>query len=112
MVSLSPVTWENVVEVIAMKMPEVETCDVTECYYNRDNMCHANAITVGSPCPRCDTYIKSPEHSIPADIGLVGACHESDCKFNQQLSCQAPGIHVGHHMEHADCKTYSPVQMQ
>lgn len=92
-----------------MNMPEIRMCDATECYYNKDKQCHANAITVGSPCPRCDTYIKTAEHNVPADKGLVGACHESDCKFNQQLSCKAPGIQVGHHVDHADCKTYSPL---
>jgi len=104
----TPVFGKVPAEVIQMKMPEVKMCDATECYYNKESQCHANAITVGSPCPRCDTYVKAAEHGIPADTGLVGACHESDCKFNQQLSCQAPGIQVGHHLDHADCKTYSP----
>lgn len=98
-------------EVIPMKMPEVKMCDATECFYNQAERCHANAITVGSPCPRCDAFVESAQHAAPADIGLVGACHENDCKFNTELSCQAPGIQVSHHGEHADCKTYTPVQV-
>ena len=94
-----------------MKMPEVKMCDATECFFNEGDLCHANAISVGSPCPRCDAYVKSDEHGTPASIGLVGACHESECKFNEEISCQAPGIRVGHHMTHADCQTYSPRQL-
>ncbi len=93
-----------------MLMPEVDKCTVDSCFYNNDNMCHANAITVGSPCPKCDTFVASDNHGDPALMGLVGACHESDCKFNLELSCAADGIEVGCHQDHPDCKTYSPVQ--
>lgn len=94
----------------AMEMPEINQCNVNECFYNMDNECHANAILVGSSCPRCDTFIAEGDHAEPADTGRVGACHEADCVFNEELSCQAPGINVGHHAEHADCLTYTPVQ--
>lgn len=94
-------------EELLTKMPEVNTCDAVECYYNRDNMCHANAVTIGSGCPRCDTFIASDEHGSPASMGRVGACHEKDCNFNDQLSCRAPGIDVGRHMDHGDCLTYA-----
>lgn len=90
-----------------MEMPEIRSCSMTECFYNEDNVCHANAITVGSPCPRCDTFIESNEHAEPADVGRVGACHEADCVYNEMLSCTALGITVGHHDGHADCFTYA-----
>lgn len=91
-----------------LRLPEIQECDVQDCFYNRERVCHAPAITVGSPCPRCDTYISSSDHGQPADQGLVGACREDDCRFNHELACHAPGIVVGHHSGHADCFTYSP----
>lgn len=90
-------------------MPDVRRCSATECYYNRSSMCHAEAINVGSPCPRCDAYSSSAQHGGPSERGVVGACHESECRYNDELSCIAPGIEVGHHLEHADCVTYAPV---
>ena len=91
-----------------MKLPVVRECDVLDCYYNTREVCHAPAITVGSPCPRCDTYMSSSEHGKPADVGQVGACHEAECRFNHTMSCHAPNIVVGPHQGHADCITYSP----
>lgn len=90
-----------------MEMPEIRSCSVRECFYNEDNMCHANAVTIGSPCPQCDTFIQSNEHAEPASVGRVGACHEADCVYNEMLSCTALGVTVGHHDGHADCFTYA-----
>lgn len=90
-----------------MQMPKIKMCDADGCYYNRGSQCHANAITVGSECPCCETYMSSPQHGTPADLGSVGACHMNDCKFNQQMSCQAPGIEVGCHADHPDCLTFT-----
>ena len=89
--------------------PEVKKCDVTQCFYNAENLCHADAITVGdAECPMCDTFISNNQHAQPANQGRVGACHEADCAHNKMLSCQSPGIEVGWHMNHADCMTYEP----
>ncbi|MDD2485071.1 MAG: DUF1540 domain-containing protein [bacterium] len=90
------------------RLPRIKECDVIDCFYNTDKLCHASAITVGSPCPKCDTYLSSSEHGKPADMGQVGACHEDDCRFNHELTCHAQEIVVGHHQRHADCFTYSP----
>lgn len=89
-----------------MMMPEVKRCDVSECFYNTEHMCHANAILVGSDHPSCDTFVSPGSHAVPAEIGAVGTCHVSDCEYNADLSCHANGIDVGYHAEHADCMTY------
>ncbi|MHB9154600.1 MAG: DUF1540 domain-containing protein [Endomicrobiales bacterium] len=82
-------------------------CSVTECNYNKGNQCHTPAITVGSPCPSCDTYTFNLGQGGDAGvIGGVGACRKSDCMYNQQLECHANGIMVGKHTNHADCQTY------
>ncbi|MHB0913395.1 MAG: DUF1540 domain-containing protein [Armatimonadota bacterium] len=89
-------------------MPEVSRCSVRECYYNENNLCHANAIQVGSEHPVCDTFISAGQHGAPSYIGRVGACHVSNCEYNRDLSCIADGIDVGKHSEHADCLTFEP----
>lgn len=89
-----------------MEMPEVDMCEVTKCFYNEDNQCHANAIQVGSDHAMCDTFIVSSSHGNPADVAMVGACHESDCVWNESLSCASDGINVGNHEGHADCLTF------
>lgn len=88
--------------------PEVKNCAVQECFYNQNELCHANAIMVGSGHPACDTFAKSQsgEHGVPAPTGHVGACHERDCKFNDELSCHAGAINVDRHQNHADCVTF------
>lgn len=91
-----------------MQMPEVKRCTVDECYYNQNQMCHANAIQVGSDHPECDTFIRLGDHGNPADMGKVGACHVTQCEYNSSLSCTANGIEVGRHAEHADCVTFEP----
>lgn len=89
--------------------PEIKKCTVNQCFYNANDLCHADAITVGdSTCARCDTFISNNQHAQPAPKGHVGACHEADCEYNQQLMCHANGIDVGMHMGHADCMTYEP----
>jgi hypothetical protein len=89
-------------------MPPVSKCDVTQCFYNRDAMCHAPAINVGGEHPMCDTFITANNH-IPGDqMSAVGACHVAQCEYNQDLTCRADGILVGLHNNHADCFTYEP----
>ena len=88
---------------------EIKNCAIQECFYNDNELCHANAITVGADHPMCDTFIKMQDwHGQPADMGHVGACHEFDCKFNETLSCSAPSINVDYHEKHADCVTFEP----
>lgn len=93
------------------QMPEVRNCAAQDCYYNRTEVCHAPAITVGSGHPVCDTFIyRSDDHGMPAANGSVGACHEGDCKFNDLLMCHAGSINVDYHLGHPDCVTYDPRQ--
>ena len=87
-------------------MPEIKHCDVRECFYNKDGRCHAEAITVGSLSPKCDTFFKTDQHGGPATQGHVGACHVSDCHWNKQLSCTAEGIEISLHGQEPDCDTF------
>jgi hypothetical protein len=91
------------------KMPRIIDCQVTDCAYNSDKMCHAMAITVGDASPFCDTFLKKEQKGGALDvIGGVGACKVERCKFNDSLECSADGIHVGRHADSAQCDTFSP----
>ncbi|OPY66348.1 MAG: hypothetical protein A4E57_02842 [Syntrophorhabdaceae bacterium PtaU1.Bin034] len=91
-----------------MEMPKISKCEVTECSYNQNALCHAIAITVGGDHPVCDTFCGEKAKGGVADAtGSVGACKESDCKFNESLECSAPSITVAHHYGHADCATFT-----
>ena len=90
-------------------MPLVSKCLVDNCFYNRDNQCHAPAINVGGMHPSCDTFITQPEHIHRQDTALVGACHVKQCRFNADLTCSAAGIIVSSHADHADCGTFEPL---
>jgi len=88
------------------EMPPVTKCEVTNCFYNRDMLCHAPAINVGGEHPMCDTFLPSANH-IPGDqTSAVGACHVDQCRFNMDLTCHAAGILVASHNDHADCETF------
>ncbi|MCE5186801.1 MAG: DUF1540 domain-containing protein [Planctomycetaceae bacterium] len=102
-----------------MEMPEVQSCDVLECAYNKQRQCHALAITVGdSGKPRCETFWAGKGGSSESDAGdssktsHVGACHTSDCEYNERLQCSAPGIRVGYQNENPNCLTYEPSLVQ
>lgn len=88
-------------------MPPVSRCDVTRCFYNRGNGCHAPAINVGSDHPACDAFIADAKHIARPDVGLVGACHVDDCRYNKDRVCSANGIIVAEHSGHADCTTFT-----
>ncbi|HOF87749.1 MAG TPA: DUF1540 domain-containing protein [Armatimonadota bacterium] len=90
------------------QLPPVTKCDVEECFYNRQTMCHAPAINVGGEHPNCDTFIPKGEHIMRSNTAMVGACHVDQCEYNQELTCHAAGIVVTHHLQHADCDTFEP----
>ena len=93
---------------MAMSMPKITACSMTDCAYNGDNSCHAIAITVGGTHPMCDTFMKTKQKGgVPDIIGGAGACKEDDCRFNKSLECTASGIKVGPHSGHGDCLTFS-----
>ena len=87
-------------------MSNINKCNDEECYYNKDNMCHAEAITVGSSSPKCDTFWKSTQHGGPAKMAHVGACHMSNCRWNQDMSCSAEGVEIKVQGTEADCDTF------
>lgn len=90
-------------------VPEVKTCKVTECYYNRDNECRAHGITVGSEEPICETFMQSSQHSNKQGAGDVGACHVNQCTYNDQLYCHAcDDIVVDMKDNNAFCMTFKP----
>jgi hypothetical protein len=91
-----------------IEMPDVSTCDATECAYNEKGACHARAITVGDELhPDCDTFLRSGEHCHRADRAGVGACKVKACKHNDDLECQAPAIRVGHREGRVECLTFT-----
>jgi hypothetical protein len=94
-----------------MKMPNIKSCSVEDCAYNKQQQCHALAITVGDENgAMCDTYwSKSKSQSEggdPSRAGSVGACHIGDCKYNERLECSADKISVGPGQDKADCLTF------
>jgi len=94
-----------------MDMPKVNECDVQECCYNQNRLCHALAITVGdSVDPCCDTFTTacSSKGGNSGSTGAVGACKVSICRYNMKLECQADGIIVGKTEHAADCLTFEP----
>jgi hypothetical protein len=83
-----------------MEMPQIQSCDMTDCDYNKRKQCHAMAVTIGDgDNPRCDTFWvatgRKEKSGDPTQIGHVGACRVSQCLYNDRLQCMAEGIMVG-----------------
>lgn len=95
---------------LVIDVAAVGDCSVTECAYNKDSTCHAQAITIGSGIhPACDTFFMRSDHVHDAShVAGVGACKIAGCRYNQDLECRAESIEVAHHGAHADCVTYAP----
>jgi len=91
-----------------MEMPIVSECDVTDCSYNKDNKCHAMAITIGdSVHPICDTYCTSSRKGVDTTcMASVGACKTTTCIHNAGLECSASEICVGFNNGEIDCLTF------
>jgi hypothetical protein len=91
-----------------MKMPKVGKCEVTACAFNRQEACHAPAITVGDgDRPRCDTYVESSSPAGEPDaVGKVGACKVTMCEFNRRMECSASKINVGYNRDDPCCMTF------
>lgn len=90
-----------------MDMPKVMDCTMDDCCYNRDEKCHATAITVGDNVPMCDTYMSGSHGGGAKKQGSVGACKVEKCKFNTDLECCcSSGIHVGMHSNQPECLTF------
>lgn len=95
---------------MTLEMPLVDHCSITQCAYNRDQTCHARAITVGNGVhPGCDTFFDNHEHiHETARTAGVGACKVSGCSYNEDLECNAGRITVGRNLDEIACITYSP----
>ena len=94
---------------MAMKMPQVSDCTVTDCAYNTSQACHALAITVGEEPdePICDTFFASSNHGGVKDVTAgVGACKAADCQFNQEFECTAANVKIGYQGDQPDCLTF------
>jgi hypothetical protein len=91
-----------------MDMSKISKCGVNACAYNKDQRCHALAITIGDANnPRCDTFFSSGSKGGDAtSIGKVGACKVSVCKHNESLECSAGQIEVGTKQNTAYCLTF------
>lgn len=95
---------------MAINISKILSCAVVECSYNKNNECHTPAITVGDgKHASCDTYFRSESKGGIDTVGGVGACKVEDCRYNRSFECTAAGINVGHHVDHADCTTYTPI---
>lgn len=93
-----------------MELPIITKCVVDACAYNRDETCHAPAITVGDThamVAHCDTFFVAPaKGGDPSETGRVGACKTSDCTHNENFTCHARSITVGFQLNGVDCLTY------
>ena len=91
-------------------MSRITGCEVAECSYNADNMCHAIAITVGdSSVALCDTFVNTIQKGgIKGLSGGVGACKVHNCKFNKDLECCSDsGIQIPISGGDAYCTTFA-----
>ena len=93
---------------MTIDMPFVDTCSISECGYNKDNNCHARAITIGdSVHPGCDTsFLGAPSHTHANSVAGVGACKVTSCNFNNDLECNADSISVSMKENSIQCITY------
>ena len=87
--------------------PEVISCQVKGCSFNRDKACHALSISVGGPHQECDTF-DTAENNGHHETGTtsVGVCNVPSCVYNKNNLCQSDGINLAAHENHADCMTY------
>jgi hypothetical protein len=93
---------------IAVDLPEVTECEVRRCAFNRDGLCHAQAITIGDTvAPMCDTFLVSSTHNHRQAKGGVGACKTTHCRYNNDFACSAEAIRVSENENGAVCETYA-----
>jgi hypothetical protein len=93
---------------MTIDMPFVESCTINDCGYNKDNKCHARAITIGdSVHPGCDTsFLAAPSRTHANSTAGVGACKVTGCNFNNDLECGADSISVSMRGNSIQCMTY------
>jgi hypothetical protein len=93
---------------MTIDMPFIDRCTVSDCGYNKDEMCHARAITIGDGVhPGCDTaFLGAPSHTRANHVAGVGACKVMGCSFNQDLECSADSITVSSKGDSVQCMTF------
>lgn len=91
-----------------MEMARVKNCEVIECSYNADGMCHALAITIGDEIhPTCDTFCQSSTQGGDQNSRAgVGACKVESCAHNHCLECDCSDIMVGYNQDEVDCLSF------
>lgn len=92
---------------LTLLLPDVADCAISECAYNAEGDCHANAITVGDGVhPGCDTYLPTGDHRGGGAAAGVGACKVDVCEHNRDYTCGAESIRVGRHDQSVECLTF------
>lgn len=93
---------------MTIDMPFVEICTISDCGYNKDDKCHARAITIGDGVhPGCDTsFLGAPSRTHANHLAGVGACKVTACNFNTDLECSADSITVSMRGDGIQCMTY------
>ena len=84
--------------------PEIAKCEMLDCAFNGNSLCHAIAINVGAEHQQCDTYAVSRQKAGANMVkGGVGACKVTHCAFNRDMLCSAGNIVIKRHETHGDC---------
>lgn len=90
-----------------METVKIISCGAEKCAYNKNKVCHALAVTIGSSHQQCDTFMEDSQKGGDANAqGCVGACHMKNCRYNQLLECSAQAVQVSMHGKHGDCSTF------
>jgi hypothetical protein len=93
---------------ISVDLPVIAACNARRCAFNRDAVCHAQAITVGNTvAPSCDTFLDSITHNHRESKGGVGACKSTHCRYNDDLACSAESVRIGEHQDNVTCDTFA-----
>ena len=83
-------------------------CDVDDCSYNRNHICHADSITIGDHGKAvCDTFCLSAlQGGNSNSFAAVGACKVEDCLHNHGLLCHCQYITMSFQDDDVYCMKY------
>lgn len=97
-------------DTVTLEMPLVTECLASLCAYNKNQKCHARAITIGDTLhPGCDTFLKGSAHTKQtSQIAGIGACKMGNCKYNEDFECVAGSVRIGVEKRGANCRTFAP----
>ena len=84
-------------------------CEVGDCSYNANGLCHADSITIGDHgLARCDTFCLSAiQGGNERTIAHIGACKVEECLHNHGLLCHRQHIAVGPKDDDIYCLSYT-----